>query len=187
MSKIICTQLSRLAHQQSRFLKDEEHAAVTMTRTVQDMFFPDPTVVTSAEKPPTKNKEDRRRRVDAITMYIQPDNPWAFKVGALWECKKESATDADIEKCEVQLFEACQRLVTAPEERCYAISAIGSFWRIFLYGDQGKIWDSLTGERDGEPHISHYMDLSDEFQSSLINAILRDIRELMKYAESQIS
>jgi hypothetical protein len=81
---------------------------------------------------PTASAADRNRRVDSITHWCQ-NGSWDFHVGAVYERKKPDATPKEIEICEGQVYDACERNVRDRQTgRCYGFSGFGSFWRVFV-------------------------------------------------------
>jgi hypothetical protein len=161
--------------------RDKEHTVATHMAALQKVYLHEPNILNATEKPSSFNPADRLRRVDSITHWVPPGS-WDLKVGAVWEVKRPNATPAEIEICEGQVFDACERsLAYINNGQCYGFSGFGSFWRVFLYKKPGKTYTCLTGE--GPPLRDYYVDISDPSDASeawLIDSCLRDLREHMR-------
>jgi hypothetical protein len=177
---LICSDVIRIAHYATNKPNSQEHHTVTLSRAVMDCYWLDPSVVNAAEIPPTASADDSRRRVDNVTLYV-PYGPvtWRFKVAIVWECKRPDATPAEIETCEGQALNACQRLFASHVGVCYGICVIGCFYRVFTYEMTGSYWTSLTGDPDGAANLKNYADISNLNEAPLIDSLFRDIRQRM--------
>lgn len=177
MSGILSDRAVRVAHYQMGLHEDKEYPVLTFLAAMQKVYLHDSNIINAEEKPPTDSPVDRYRRVDSITYYCKPES-LDLHVGAVYECKKPDATPAEIEICEAQVFDACQRtLRDRTEGKCFGFSGFGSFWRVFVYEKPGPKWTCLTGE--GPCTRKYYVDVSDT-EYMLIDSCFRDLREEMK-------
>ncbi|KAI2475128.1 hypothetical protein Ptr902_13475, partial [Pyrenophora tritici-repentis] len=109
---------------------------------------------------------------------------WNFHVGAVYECKKPGVTPAEIETCEGQVYDACERnLCDRPTGKCYGFSGFGSFWRVFVLQKPGQRYTCLTGE--GPSNRKYYVDVS-AAEGMLIDSCFRDLREHMGFQRDAI-
>jgi hypothetical protein len=177
MSSLLVDSTARVAHYWMQQNPDAEHHVATQVAAIHNVYFPEKEILHACEKPPTNHQRDRRRRVDAITHWHK-QGTWEFKVGAVWEFKKPNATPSEIETCEGQVFDACERYL-ADEQfgACFGYSVIGSFWRVFKYEKPGSTFACITGE--GASNLKFYFDISHEAECKVIDQCLRDLREHM--------
>jgi hypothetical protein len=172
----------RVAHRLMKQFQNrvKEHPVATCMAALQNVYLHEPHILNGTEKPPTPHQADRHRRVDSVTHWCVPNILDLF-VGAVWEVKRPHATPAEIEICESQVYDPCERCLTRTNEgRCYGFSGFGSFWRVFLYVKPGGVFTCLTGE--GPATRKFYVDISDTSDTSeawLIDSCLRDLREHM--------
>jgi hypothetical protein len=162
--------------------REKEHPVATFMASIQNVYLHEPSIVNVVEKPPSTHPSDRNRRVDSVTQWCLPEPASPdFYVGAVWEVKRPDATPAEIEVCENQVLDACERALRGYQTgRCYGFSGLGSLWRVFLYEKPGANFTCLTG--DGEPLSEFYVDISDTTDTSeawIFDSCLRDLREHM--------
>jgi hypothetical protein len=178
MPALLSDPLVRVSHKLMEDDKDAEHFVATTVAALHAVYFPEATILYATEKPPTSNASDRRRRVDGVTHHWRAGS-WDLPVVAVWEFKKPNATPSEIEICEGQVFDACERyLRDTAEGACFGFSVIGSFWRVFKYQQPGARFACITGE--GPPNIQFYFDISDSAEGQMIDSCLRDLREHMR-------
>jgi hypothetical protein len=160
--------------------RDKEFPVATNMVALQKIYLHEPSILNCAEKPPTTQPADRLRRVDCITHWFVPGHMDLF-VGAVWEVKRPDAAPREIEICEGQVYNACERcLQQYTSGKCYGFSGFGSFWRVFLYEKPGNTFRCLTGE--GPATRLYYVDISDTSDTSeawLFDSCMRDLREHM--------
>jgi hypothetical protein len=173
MSDLLGDRVVRVTHRLMEQDKTAEHHVATMVAALHNVYFHEPSIVLAPEKPPTNHASDRQRKVDAITHWW-PGNTWNLLVGAVWEFKKPNATPSEIETCEGQVLDACERYLRGTTRgECYGFSVIGSFWRVFIYEKPGSRFISLTGE--GPADNRYYFDISDHAEGQMIDSCLRDL------------
>jgi hypothetical protein len=177
MPSLLSDPAVRIAHFSMEANKDKEYPVATFMAAIQNVYLHDPLIINATEKPPSTHREDRFRRVDGITHWCTLGS-WNLQVGAVWECKRPDATPADIEICESQVFDACERNLRGQSTgTCYGFSMIGSLWRVFKYKKPSNRFECITGE--GAVTRDLYMDVSDESEAMLIDACLRELRNDM--------
>ncbi|KAI1562015.1 hypothetical protein PtrEW4_010229 [Pyrenophora tritici-repentis] len=183
MSSLLSDLAVRVAHYHMGRHEDKEYPVVTFLGAMQKVYLHDPNIINAGEKPPTSSSADRLRRVDSITHWCQSGS-WDFHVGAVYECKKPGATPAEIETCEGQVYDACERnLRDRPTGKCYGFSGFGSFWRVFVLQKPGQRYTCLTGE--GPSNRKYYVDVS-AAEGMLIDSCFRDLREHMGFQRDAI-
>jgi hypothetical protein len=163
---------------------NQEHAVVTVTTGIQNVYLSHVRLINSQEKPRSTSSANRRRRIDTVTLLAPNPWPanWEFSTCALWEYKKKGDTSPkSVETCESQLLDGAQRLFsnTGRTGLCYMFSIIGDFWKIFRYTAPGQTMEALTGDADDTKPINSYMDVTDPLEANVIDAILREFREEM--------
>jgi hypothetical protein len=155
---------------------DKEYPVVTFLVAMQKVYLHDPNIINAGKKPPTASAADQHRRVDSIPHWCQNGSS-DFNVRAVYECKRPDATPKEIEICEAQVYDACERNVRDRQTgRCYGFSGFGSFWRVFILEKPSQRFTRITGE--GDSTRKHYVDVSDS-EGMLIDSCFQDLREHM--------